>query len=221
MSSALPTFPRSRFSVPLLPLPPAALQPCAAMTANATADVRKFFQAHSIFCEQKKYCVIEKCAEPSGIFTWLTNYNIFASRIFILNASKTPASARNRANKLRLRLRSGPLPTQPPEQFQSEIALEKQSLFFFSEGIFSGMLFALLFTGTDTLAATRKIPCESQPFIYPATGRFPATHAMCVRGFSPLLTLSGAAQSHPRIPESQSVRVRGTHPVKTLPSPSF
>ena len=123
MSSALPTFPRSRFSVPLLPLPPAALQPCAAMTANATADVRKFFQAHSIFCEQKKYCVIEKCAEPSGIFTWLTNYNIFASRIFILNASKTPASARNRANKLRLRLCGERLLTQPPEQFHFKIAL--------------------------------------------------------------------------------------------------
>ncbi|MDY0259761.1 MAG: hypothetical protein RBR41_08880 [Desulfovibrio sp.] len=191
------------------------------MTASATADVHKFFQAHSIFCKQKKYCVIEKCVGPYGIFTWLTHYNIFALRISILNVSKTPASARNSANTLRLCRHSGHLFTQPPEQFQSEIALEKQSLFFFSGGIFSGMLFALLFTGTDTLAATRKIPCVSQHFIYPATGRFPATHAMCVRGFSPLLSISGAAQSHPRIPESQSVRVRGTHSVKTLPSPSF
>ncbi|WP_291302954.1 hypothetical protein [Desulfovibrio sp. MES5] len=45
-------------------------------------------------------------------------------RISILNASKTPASARNRANKLRLRLRSERLLPHPPEQFQSEIALK-------------------------------------------------------------------------------------------------
>jgi hypothetical protein len=46
-------------------------------------------------------------------------------RISILNASKPPALARNSANKLRLRLRGGRLLTQPPEQFQSEIALEQ------------------------------------------------------------------------------------------------
>ncbi|MEG6501898.1 MULTISPECIES: hypothetical protein [unclassified Desulfovibrio] len=46
-------------------------------------------------------------------------------RIYILKGKGTLASAFNRADKLRLRLHSERLLTQPPEQFQSEIALEQ------------------------------------------------------------------------------------------------
>ena len=44
-------------------------------------------------------------------------------RIYVLKVSGTLTSAFNRADKLRLRLRSGRLLPHPPEQFQSEIAL--------------------------------------------------------------------------------------------------